>query len=121
MSRFEGARILVVEDEPVVAMCLEDILEYLGCVTIGPASNLADGLALADQAEVDAAIIDINLGGERSDAIAAALERRGIPFVLASGYPTAPEGFVTSAPLIEKPYREPQIEAVLATLLARAS
>jgi DNA-binding response OmpR family regulator len=113
-------RVLVVEDEPVVAMCLEDILEALGCVTVGPASRLSEGLALARDAEADAAILDINLGGERSDAIAETLSGRGIPFVLASGYPSAPEGFTHAAPLIEKPYREHQVEAALAALLRPA-
>ncbi len=120
MSGFDGLRVLVVEDEPVVAMCLEDILEALGCVTIGPASRLSEGLSLARSSPADAAILDINLGGERSDEIAAALRERGIPFVLATGYPVPPEGFPHAAPLIEKPYREHQVEAALAALLRPA-
>jgi CheY-like chemotaxis protein len=101
MSGFGGLRVLVVEDEPVVAMCLEDMLEELDCETIGPAMRLAEGLALA---------------GERSTPIAEALRRRGVPFAFASGYGTAPEGFET-LPLIEKPYRTTDIDAALRTLL----
>ena len=115
MTALAGRRILVVEDEPIVAMCLEDMLDELGCVTIGPASRLADGLSLARGEALDAAILDINLAGERSNAIAEALHARGIPFAFASGYGAAPEGF--GAPMIEKPYRTGDIGDALAALL----
>lgn len=116
MNGFHGTRVLVVEDEPVVAMCLEDILECLGCVTIGPASRLSEGLALAQAGGIDAAILDINLGGERSNRIAQALIDQGIPFAFASGYGAAPEGF-EGPPFIEKPYREADIVWVLTAML----
>ena len=114
MSVLAGLRVLVVEDEPVVAMCLEDMLDELGCVTVGPASRLSEGLSLAEGA-LDAAILDINLAGERSNAIAERLHARGIPFAFASGYGVAPEGY--RAPMIEKPYRTNDIGAVLAALM----
>ncbi|MCW3845645.1 response regulator [Sphingomonas sp. LB-2] len=116
MIEFEGVRVLVVEDEPVVAMCLEDILEGLGCVTIGPASRLAEGLALAENEPIDVAILDINLGGEWSTRIAEALRARGVPFAFASGYGTCPEGF-DGPPMIEKPYREAEVIGTLRELL----
>lgn len=108
-------RILIVEDEPVVAMCLEDMLDLLGHVAVGPATRLSEGLALAESATFDAAILDINLAGERSTAIAEALRRRGVPFAFASGYGTGPEGF-EGAPLIAKPYRIADVELALAGL-----
>jgi CheY-like chemotaxis protein len=117
MNRFEGKRVLVVEDEPVVAMCLEDILESLGCITIGPASRLAEGLALAEAGGLDAAILDINLGGERSNAIAESLLAQTVPFAFASGYGACPDGFGSDTPLIEKPYREAEVVATLRVLL----
>jgi CheY-like chemotaxis protein len=117
VSGFDGMRVLVVEDEPVVAMCLEDILGTLGCITVGPASRLAEGLALAQRGGLDAAILDINLGGERSTAIAEVLRSGGVPFAFASGYGAPPEGFGESTPLIEKPYREADILAALSLLL----
>ncbi len=117
MSTFDGKRVLVVEDEPVVAMCLEDILDGLGCVTIGPASRLAEGLALAQAGGLDAAILDINLGGERSNAIAEALRQQAVPFAFASGYGACPDGFDEDTPLIEKPYREAEVVAALIRLL----
>lgn len=119
MTGLDGLRVLVVEDEPVVAMYLEDLLEGLGCETIGPASRLADGLALAEGNGFDVAILDINLGGERSTPIAEALRTRGVPFAFASGYGAPPEGFGDEVPMIEKPYREAQIAAALGRLLAR--
>jgi CheY-like chemotaxis protein len=119
MSAFDGLRVLVVEDEPVVAMCLEDILDALGCVTIGPAARLSEGMALIRAGGLDAAILDINLGGgERSTPIAAELRTLGVPFAFASGYSAAPEGF-EAPPLIGKPYREADIAAAL-NLLVRS-
>jgi CheY-like chemotaxis protein len=115
MSRFAQLRILIVEDEPVVAMCLEDILDGLGCVPVGPAARLSEGMAMAEQEAIDAAILDINLAGERSTPIAAALRARGVPFAFASGYGNAPEGF-EDLPLIEKPYRENDIVVALEAL-----
>ncbi|MDG2535815.1 response regulator [Sphingomonas sp. HITSZ_GF] len=117
MSGLEGLRVLVVEDEPVVAMYLEDMLEALGCETIGPASRLADGLVLAESGGFDAAILDINLGGERSTPIAEALRQRGVPFAFASGYGVPPDGFGDGIPMIEKPYREAQVAGALDLLI----
>jgi DNA-binding response OmpR family regulator len=116
MSGYAGLRVLIVEDEPVVAMCLEDLLVALGCAIVGPATRLAEGLILAGQEDLGAAILDINLAGERSTPIAEALQRRGVPFAFASGDGVAPEGFET-LPLIEKPYREADIETALQALL----
>ncbi|MEI9852579.1 MAG: response regulator [Sphingomonas sp.] len=112
-------RVLVVEDEPVVAMCLEDILDCLGYEPVGPASRLDEGLALARAGRLDAAILDINLGGERSTAIAETLRSAGVPFAFASGYGAPPDGFSEATPLIGKPYREAEVRAALAALLAR--
>lgn len=115
MSMGGGRRILVVEDEPIVAMCLEDMLEALGYGIVGPATRLSEGIALARDAAFDAAILDINLAGERSTAIAEALAARGIPFAFASGYGAPPPGF-EGCPLIAKPYREDDVAAVLARI-----
>jgi CheY-like chemotaxis protein len=79
-------RVLVVEDEMLVAMLIEDMLIDLGYEVIGPAARLAEGLKLANGEQVDAAVLDINLAGELSFPIADVLEARGIPFIFASGY-----------------------------------
>jgi CheY-like chemotaxis protein len=117
MSGLAGLRVLVVEDEPVVAMYLEDLLEALGCETIGPASRLGEGMVLAEAGGFDAAILDINLGGERSTPIAQMLRDRGLPFAFASGYGVPPEGFGDGVPMIEKPYREAQVAGALGQLI----
>lgn len=78
--------ILVVEDEPLIAMMIEDFLDVLGKRHAGTADSVAAALALIDQGGVDAAILDVNLrGGEKSFAIAEELAVRDIPFVFATG------------------------------------
>ena len=77
-------RILIVEDEPLIAMMLEDFLELLDHQVAGTADCVAAALPLIDGA--DAAILDVNLrGGEKSGPIAEALALRGLPFVFATG------------------------------------
>jgi hypothetical protein len=93
------------------------MLDELGCETVGPAARLAEGLALAKDVTLGAAILDINLAGERSTPIAELLRARGVPFAFASGYGTVPEGFGDSVLLIEKPYRTADIDAALRALL----
>jgi len=77
-------RILIVEDEPLIAMMLEDFLECLDKEVAGTADSVATAMPLL--AEADAAILDVNLrGGEKSEAVAAALADLGKPFVFATG------------------------------------
>lgn len=108
-----GLRVLIVEDEPIVAMTLEDILMDLGHDVVGPAGRLDEGLELAEEPVLDLAVLDVNLGGERSTPIARRLRERGIRFVFATGYGAAPEGF-EDVPLVSKPYRQRDISAALA-------
>ena len=100
-----SCRILVVEDEAMVAMMLEDMLSDLGCDVVGPAASLAAGLDLARTASIDAAVLDVNLAGQKVFPIADALTERGVPFVFATGYGRAglrdqDEG----RPVVQKPY-----------------
>lgn len=118
MSALTGKRILIVEDEPIVAMCLEDMLQSLGCLIVGPAARLSEGLALATDEQVDAAILDVNLGRERSYPIADLLRARSIPFVFATGYGRADYQADPAAGLLEKPYTTEQVSAMLAALMA---
>jgi len=79
-------RILIVEDEPLIAMMLEDFLEMLGKEMGGTADTVADALALIEAGGIDAAILDVNLrGGEQSWPIADVLAAKGVPFVFATG------------------------------------
>ena len=78
--------VLIVEDEPLIAMMLEDFLDVLDRRAVGPADSVAAALALVDRGGVDVAILDVNLrGGEKSTPVAAALAARAIPFVFATG------------------------------------
>lgn len=79
-------RVLIVEDEPLIAMMIEDFLEALDRELAGSADNIADALAMVAHGGIDAAILDVNLrGGEQSWPVADALAAMGIPFVLATG------------------------------------
>ena len=79
-------RILLVEDEPLIAMMLEDFLDALGKTLAGTADSVAPALALIEAGGIDAAILDVNLrAGEQSWPVADALAARGIPFVFATG------------------------------------
>ena len=81
-----GARtILIVEDEPLIAMMLEDFLESLGHVVKASCDNVADALAAVGKNGFDIAILDVNLKGENVWPVATELRQRGVPFVLASG------------------------------------
>ncbi|RZJ41541.1 MAG: response regulator, partial [Brevundimonas sp.] len=82
-----GRRVLIVEDESLVAMLLETILEDMGCTPVGPAANIDEGLRLATDGErLDAALLDVNVAGRQVFPVAEALKERGIPFVFSTGY-----------------------------------
>lgn len=82
----EGARILIVEDEYIVAALLEDTLHAFGCEVVGPATRVDDALDLLDHEAIDAAVLDVNIAGEMVFPVADALDRRGIPFVFSTAY-----------------------------------
>ncbi len=81
-----GLRVLVVEDEFLIALDLEQMLRRLGCHVIGPVPSVARALALLAGEPPDFAILDVNLGPERTAPLAEALRARGVPFALSTGY-----------------------------------
>jgi DNA-binding response OmpR family regulator len=81
-----GRRILVVEDDMLIAVFIEAALQDLGCTVVGPASRLDRALQLATEEMFDAAILDVTIRGGQVFTVAEHLRSRGIPFVLASGY-----------------------------------
>lgn len=105
---FRGRSVLVVEDEGLIAFDLADTLESAGARVLGPETSVPGALrAIAEAAGgIDAAIIDINLQGEDSFAVAHQLQSAGVPFVFASGYSrkSIPDEFA-GVPLCEKPLR----------------
>lgn len=123
-SILKGARVLVVEDEMMAASMLEIVLGDAGCIVIGPAPSIADGLALIEGASVDAAILDINLGGDPVFPLADALVQRQVPFVFVTGYGvTGVNGDrYAGVPVVQKPYDDEALVGIVAeALLARRS
>jgi len=110
-----GRRVLVVEDESLVAMLLETILEDMGCTPVGPVATVDEGLAAVDaEASLDAALLDVNVAGREVFPIAEALKARGVPFVFSTGYG---EGGLPDAwrghPTVQKPFTESAIRDAL--------
>tara|TARA_R110002124_G_scaffold87506_1_gene225346 strand:- start:1152 stop:1529 length:378 start_codon:yes stop_codon:yes gene_type:complete len=110
-----GRRVLIVEDESLVAMLLETILEDMGCVPVGPASTIEEGLAMAgDESTLDAALLDVNVAGQQVFPVADLLKARGVPFIFSTGYgegglPDEWRGQST----IQKPFTEAAIRDAL--------
>jgi CheY-like chemotaxis protein len=117
-STFAGKRILIVEDEMIVAMLIEDILTDAGATVVGPAARVNKALDLIGAESVDAALLDVNLAGENTAPVAEELRRRGIPFAFATGYGQAgvPAGFA-GQPLLQKPFQEHDLNQVMARVL----
>lgn len=114
----EGARVLVVEDEYLVAVLIQDMLESAGCVVTGPIPRLAEALDAVDRDSYDAALLDINLGGERIDPVAAALSRRNVPFVFVTGYGAGGlPGEYAKRPRVCKPFRMADLLAAVSRLM----
>lgn len=112
-----GKRILVVEDEFIVAAMIADILEDEGAQVIGPAGTLAEGLELAGGERLDAAVLDWNLGGEPGAPVARALRDKGVPYVIATGYGMVQDEFA-EVKVLSKPYRPGALVEELARLTA---
>ncbi|MGM0583836.1 MAG: hypothetical protein ACQEUZ_04230 [Pseudomonadota bacterium] len=114
MSLFSGKRILVVEDEAAIALSLEDMLDDLGAVVVGPAASVETGLALLEAGPVDGGLLDVNLGGRSCLPIARALSARGAPYIYATGYGAVARESGDRAPVVEKPYDREGVADALA-------
>jgi DNA-binding response OmpR family regulator len=114
-----GQRVLVVEDEVLVAMLLEDMLTELGHEAV-LCSRLEEALDAARGGAFHAAILDVNLDGQTSFPVAEALLDRGVPFAFATGYGDGSvEAQFGEAPVLQKPFRESELERVVEVLLRR--
>ena len=112
--------ILIVEDEPLIAMMLEDFLESLGHSVCATCDTVGDALNQVEKGGFDLAILDVNLKGENVWPVASRLREQGGPFVIASGgHVDPPPSEFASVPLIEKPYTvdrvTPAINAAIAS------
>ncbi len=113
-----GKRVLIVEDEPLVAMELADHLAEAGAEIVGPVGNVPDALILIGREQFDAALLDANLAGMPVDDVAAALTRKNVPFAFVSGYgpESLPRSFAAAATL-SKPFSAQQLLQLAAQLL----
>lgn len=101
----------------MIAMLIEDMLSDLGCVAVGPAYNAARALELIETERFDAAILDVNLGGQRTTSIAEALRHKGIPFFFATGYgPGSIATQFSNQAVLTKPFRQNELEIALKRL-----
>ncbi len=120
-NRLRGRRILLVEDESLVAMEMEESLRRLGCEVIGPAETFeeAQRLVLAEMGRIDAAVLDVNLAGRPSFPLADLLTGRGVPVVFATGYGDLPDGREAGGGclLLRKPLARGELEAALSQML----
>jgi len=112
--QLKGLRVLVVEDEALVAVQLEDMLADLGCAIIGPASRVCQALDLLGGQRVDAAVLDLNVAGELVYPVADALASRALPYIFATGYGAAGLiGPYRSRPVLQKPFLQSQLRKAM--------
>jgi CheY-like chemotaxis protein len=110
----KGRRVLVVEDDPLVAMLLVDMLEAIGCEIAAVASRLDDALEKAQHLSFDLAVLDVNLEGANTFRVAELLSKRAIGFVFATGYGKAClPADLTNAPVLQKPFVERDVARAL--------
>lgn len=110
-------RVLVVEDEALVAMMVEDAVEAAGHTVARSVANISEAMAAVMTDEFDVALLDMNLNGQRAHSLPVSLKARGKPFAFVTGYGLA--GILTTfsdAPIVTKPFRYDDIAAALAKL-----
>jgi CheY-like chemotaxis protein len=116
--RFEGLKILVVEDETIVAFLVEDMLLELGCAEVWHAGAVAQALALLQDRKPDASVLDVNLSGATAYPVADRLAQMGVPFVFASGY--GPKGIAAEwqdRPIVQKPFDQETLVRALEAVI----
>lgn len=114
-------RVLIVEDDVMIRMLIEDMLGDLGYAAAVHAARLDDALAAARTADIDIAILDINLNGQTTGPVAEALDARGTPFIFATGYGEhgLPEAY-RSRPTLKKPFQIDGLKRMLEQALSRS-
>jgi CheY-like chemotaxis protein len=116
-------RLLVVEDDPFIAVDLHDLLASAGAVVLGPVPTVRAALALLETDRPHAALLDLNLRGERSTPVAEALHAAAVPFVLVTGYSRSQinEPALREAPIVSKPVHASILMRALQRLLSTGS
>lgn len=120
-GNLKDLRILVAEDEGIVALEIEASLQGFGCEVVGPVGKLEQALKAIQTQSVDGAVLDVNLGGVEVFPVADELLARGIPVILSTGYNDLslfPERF-RGLPCLEKPYDEKDLFDLMARVVRR--
>jgi CheY-like chemotaxis protein len=112
-------RVLLVEDEAMIAMLMEDMLAEFGCEIVAIAGHIGEALTVADSGDFDIAFLDVNLRGESVYPVAKVLQERAIPFAFVTGYGSAGvDAAHSDVPVLQKPFQARELEAVLHRLQA---
>jgi CheY-like chemotaxis protein len=121
MQKLQGIRVLVVEDEFLLAMDIESAIREAGGEVVGPVVSLEEAVATAKREELNAAVLDLNLRGEMSYPVAEILKSRHVPFLFATGYSQSrlPEPF-QCRPCLRKPFTWVALTTALERLVAQA-
>jgi CheY-like chemotaxis protein len=111
------SRVLLVEDEAMIAMLMEDMLEELGCNVVATVGSIAEAMAAADSGAFDLAFLDVNLRGVPVYPVAEALRARAIPYAFVTGYGSAGNDAAhADAPVLQKPFQSQDLAAILRRL-----
>jgi AmiR/NasT family two-component response regulator len=115
-----GRRVLIVEDEFLIALDIEDALGELGCEIIGPAATVADAMRLIEATPPDVAVLDVRLADGSTGPIAEELRRRQVPFVVLTGYERqqVTDELLRASPMLAKPLQRGALAGTLRQLLA---
>lgn len=114
-----GARVLVVEDEDLIATLLEELLSKLGCVVVATATNVTEATAVAERDEIDVALLDVMMKGLDVHPVVEILARRGVPYAFVTGYGLIrTTGIYRNRPVLTKPITLPELRRVLREALA---
>src|ERR1700759_2951456 len=121
-TQFSGLRVLVVEDGVFTAMALKELLTESGCDVVGPCPDLEEAIGIEPRAQIDVAVRDIDIEGRPVYGVADELQRRGIPFIFASGYDKSrtPER-LSKAISLEKPFDNDALLEALQSAVAETS
>ena len=115
-----GVRVLVVEDDPLMAMDLEDTLATAGAAVVGLCQTLDEAMARADVDDFAVAVLDFGLGSHTASPVARRLVRRGVPFVLYTGKSSRDPSLAEWAcPIVEKPASPRALVSAVRTVLSR--
>ena len=114
--------VLVVEDEMMIAMLIEDMLDEFGCKLVGPATSIPRALELIGKESIEIAVLDLNLDGHDTYAIADALQEKNVPFIFATGYGSIGlRKEYGNRPILQKPFQTKDLEIALAQAFAGAN